>query len=276
MSIICNYAVLRFQPYPETGEFANLGIVMVCNNGQFLEMVETRTRKRITNFFDKLDPAVFTNARQAFAKEIHRVAELANAHPYDTALQLGLFKHLTAPSETMFRFSQPGTIATDNPAATLQELFNRYVCHDFTQREDAETKLKRRINTLLKEQFTDRTYREEKLGDELYHVTFPFVWQSGGITAQAIRPLSFDLDDTKSIIDKGDRWIMQMNRLAKHGGMPRDTVFICKEPTGSNADQQKVYREIAADLSSSHQIRVIPYATPQSKMLGLLASTSLH
>lgn len=276
MSIICNYAVLRFQPYPETGEFANLGIVMVCNNGQFLKMVETRTRKRVTDFFDKLDPAVFLNARQAFAKEIHRVAELANAHPHDTALQLGLFKHLTAPSETMFRFSQPGTIATDNPQATLQDLFNRYVCHEFTQREDAEAKLKRRINHLLKEQFADRTYREERLGDELYHVTFPFVWQSGGITAQAIRPLSFDLDDTKSIIDKGDRWVMQMNRLAKHGGMPRDTVFICKEPTGSNADHRKVYREIAAELKSRKQVRVIPHEIPKSQMLGLLANTSLH
>jgi hypothetical protein len=69
---------------------------------------------------------------------------------------------------------------------------------------------------------------------------------------------------------------MQMNRLAKHGGMPQDTVFICKEPTGSNADQQKVYREIAAELRSSHQIRVIPHETPPNQMLGLLARTQLH
>ncbi|AYF32314.1 DUF3037 domain-containing protein [Vreelandella alkaliphila] len=276
MSIICNYAVLRFQPYPETGEFANLGIVMICNNGQFLEMIETRTRKRVTNFFDKLDPAIFTSARQAFAKEIHRVAELANNHPHDVAFQLGLFKHLTAPSETMFRFSKPGTIATSDPQATLSELFNRYVCHEFAHREDTETKLKRSINNLLRTNFSDRTYREEKLGDELYHVTFPFVWHSGGITAQAIRPLSFDLDDTKSIIDKGDRWIMQMNRLAKHGGIPSDTVFICKEPKGNNADHQKIYREITSELRSANQIRVIPYETPPNQMSGLLAQANYH
>ncbi|RUR51501.1 DUF3037 domain-containing protein [Vreelandella populi] len=276
MSIICNYAVLRFQPYPETGEFANLGIVMVCNNGQFLEMIETRTRKRVTNFFDKLDPSIFTSARQAFAKEINRVAELANAHSHDTRFQLGLFQHLTSPSETMFRFSRPGTVATEDPQATLQELFNRYVYHDFTHREDTETKLKRRINNLLKEQFKDRTYREEKLGDDLYHVTFPFVWNSGGKTAQAIRPLSFDLDDTKSILDKGDRWIMQMGRLKKHGGMPRDTVFICKEPSSSNNDHLKAYREITAELRGANQVRVIPHQTPHKEMLGLLAQTNYH
>lgn len=273
MSTICNYAVLRFQPYPETGEFANLGIVMLCNNGQFLEVVETRTRKRITDFFDKLDPRIFTRARQEFTKELRRMRDLANAHPHDTALQLGLFKHLTAPSETMFRFSQPGTIATDDPQATLNELFNRYVHHDFVQREDAEAKLKRRIHALLKDQFADRVYREARLGDEHYHVTFPFVWQPSKVAKQAIRPLSFDLDDTKSILDKGDRWIMQMNRLAKHGGMPQDAVFICKPPAGKDPQRAKSYREIITELAGAHRVRVIPHETPRHQMRELLAAS---
>ena len=273
MSTICNYAVLRFQPYPETGEFANLGIVMVCNNGQFLEMVETRTRKRVTDFFDKLDPAIFTRARKEFTKEIRRVRELANAHPHDSVLQLGLFKHLTAPNETMFRFSQPGTVATDNPEEELVKLFNRYVHHEFAQREDQETKLKRRINTLLREQFADRAYREERLGDEQYHVKFPFVWQQGKVARQAIKPLSFDLDDPKSILDKGDRWIMQVNRLAKHGGMPQDTVFICKAPAGQDPHRQKSYREITEELGSTGRVRVIPHEIPRTQMRSLLAET---
>ncbi|WP_280564741.1 DUF3037 domain-containing protein [Chromohalobacter sp. 48-RD10] len=277
MSTFCNYAVLRFQPYPETGEFANLGIVMLCSNGQFLQRVETRTRKRVTDFFDKLDPSIFRRARHEFADEVKRVAELANANAGDFALQMGLFKHLIAPSETMFRFGPPGTIASSDPAKTLDELFNRYVHHDFDQREEVETTIKRRLNILLKEQFVDRIYREERLGDELYHVTFPFVWRHHEhAPRQAIRPLSFDLDDPKSILDKGDRWIMQMNRLTKHGGMPEDTVFVCQAPQSQEAKRIQSYREITAELANTQHIRVIPQETPVSQMREMLAETVRH
>ena len=69
MSTICNYAVLRFQPYPETGEFANLGVVMLCSDGTFLYRLETRHYKRITQFFSKLDKKVLLDARRSMADE---------------------------------------------------------------------------------------------------------------------------------------------------------------------------------------------------------------
>ena len=183
------------------GELESFGLEVIKHRFEF------------TDFFDKLDPGVFRRARHEFADEIKRVAELANANAGDFVLQMGLFKHLIAPSETMFRFGPPGTIASSDPVRTLDELFNRYVHHDFDQREEAETTIKRRLNTLLKEQFADRVYREERLGDELYHVTFPFVWRHNEHTPlQAIRPLSFDLDDPKSILDKGHRKYIRWKR----------------------------------------------------------------
>ncbi|MGM8851187.1 DUF3037 domain-containing protein [Salinicola halophyticus] len=277
MSTFCNYAVLRFQPHPETGEFANLGIVMLCSNGQFLHQIETQRRKRVTDFFDKLEPSVFRQARQEFIDEVRRVAELANAHTGDFALKIGLFKHLIAPSETMFRFGPPGTIASANPEETLNELFNRYVHHEFGQREEAETRIKRRLGTLLKTHFADRAYREERLGDELYHVNFPFVWRRGEhAPRQAIRPLSFDLDDPKSILDKGDRWIMQMNRLKKHGGLPEDTVFVCQAPSGQETRKTRSYQEIIAELANTQHIRVIPETTPAPQMREMLAEAVRH
>lgn len=273
MSTICNYAVLRFQPYPETGEFANLGIVMLCNNGQFLDKVETRTRKRVINFFSKLTPSVFTQARHQFVQELKRVRELANANPKDAALQLALFKHLTAPSETMFRFSQPGTIVADDPRKTLEELFDRYVNHEFAQKPDAESLLRQHINKLLKDsRLADREYQERRLGNQKYHVAFPFVWEQRKQVKQAIRPLSFDLEDPKSILDKGDRWVMQMRRLAKYGCQPEDTVFICEEPVGPNNLFRQSYREVLGELNSTPKVRVIPHSTQPSDLVEMLAA----
>jgi hypothetical protein len=35
----CNYAILRFLPYPETGEFVNVGILVTCQQSCLLHFV---------------------------------------------------------------------------------------------------------------------------------------------------------------------------------------------------------------------------------------------
>ena len=215
-TIICNYAVLRFQPYPETGEFANLGIVMLCNDGQFLQRAETRARQRITHFFDKLPTEVFIRARREFLQELRRVTKLANEHAHEPAMQRRIFQHLVAPRETMFRFSQPGTIASEDPQQAIRDLFMRYVHHDFSQRPNLEARLTNRVGKWLRD-FTDRHYGESTLGNELFQVRFPLVWEQAGIARQAVKPISFDLEESSKIIEKGDKWLMRMKRLDANG-----------------------------------------------------------
>ena len=39
----CNFAVLRFRPYRETGEFVNIGVVLACPAARFFDFhVETQ------------------------------------------------------------------------------------------------------------------------------------------------------------------------------------------------------------------------------------------
>ncbi len=48
---ICNYAVIRFLPYPETEEFVNVGVILACPETRTIDyMLETRRRDRITGF----------------------------------------------------------------------------------------------------------------------------------------------------------------------------------------------------------------------------------
>ena len=58
--VACNYAVLRFLPYPETQEFVNIGVVLMCPELRWFDYrTETRRRDRVTGFFPELNPAVF-------------------------------------------------------------------------------------------------------------------------------------------------------------------------------------------------------------------------
>ncbi|RUR26704.1 DUF3037 domain-containing protein [Vreelandella andesensis] len=269
-AIICNYAVLRFQPYLDTGEFANLGIIMLCNNGQFLQRVETVSRKRITHFFDKLPTKVFTQARQHFVTELKRTADLANHHKGQLDVQLRIFNDLVEPREAMFRFSKPGTLAAKDPQIALDELFNRYVHHDFKHIATPEEQLTKHVNHWLRA--LNRSYTEQTLGNDIVRVKLPFVWQEGAHIRQAIKPLSFDLEDAGRIIEKGDKWLAHLRRLKLSNNAPDDMVFISQSPKAKTGPRQRAYKEICQEIENDFAARILPEHLGQHRILKEVAT----
>ena len=72
--VVCNYAIARFRPYRETGEFVNVGVVLVCPQaGYFDYLFETHDCQRITDFFPELDANVFKAGINGLLKELARV-----------------------------------------------------------------------------------------------------------------------------------------------------------------------------------------------------------
>ena len=54
--VVCNYAVARFRPYREPGEFVNVGVVFVCpETGYFDYLFETSDCRRVMSFFPELE-----------------------------------------------------------------------------------------------------------------------------------------------------------------------------------------------------------------------------
>ncbi len=67
---VCNYAMLRFTPYPRTGEVVNVGIVVSCINPCFLHfLAEAAIPTRLKTLFPEYEPDVFTAAVVAMEKE---------------------------------------------------------------------------------------------------------------------------------------------------------------------------------------------------------------
>lgn len=58
--IPCQYAIVRFTPFVETGEFANVGIVLFApRQKSLLFKLVTKRYARITGFFHELDAGVY-------------------------------------------------------------------------------------------------------------------------------------------------------------------------------------------------------------------------
>ncbi len=133
--VVCNYAIARFRPYRETGEFVNVGVVLVCpETGYFDYRFATGDCRRVTRFFPELEVDVFQAGLSGLLAELARVtAREQEEHLRQPALREGTpasltrFRELVRPREALFHFSEARTVMATDPRAKLQELFDRYI-----------------------------------------------------------------------------------------------------------------------------------------------------
>ncbi|MBC3456317.1 MULTISPECIES: DUF3037 domain-containing protein [Pseudomonas] len=266
MKYICNYSILRFLPYPETGEFVNIGVVLIANNGDFRFKIEKK-RQRVTNFFPSLEAKIFLRARREIEAELTRLSGFFTTERSDLSAILGTFKHLIHPRETMMRFSDPGTMAIENANDAINVLFDHYVNHSFANKEYQETVLERQLGKLLSSSNLKQRYSDMKLGSTDYTVKFPFVMVNGIEPVQALKPLHLGHDEPAKIIDHGDAWISKIRRLKGTGDLARDTLFIAGPPEDGRPKLLKAFKEICSELQNFPGVRVTSTAETQKHIL---------
>lgn len=259
---VCNYAVLRFLPYPETQEFVNIGVVVACPALSFFDFrMETKRRDRVTGFFPELADGLFTEGRVEFRKELGRLQRFAQEQWKPGQLQMphgqkefgAFFAEIVRPRESLFRFGPPGTVMTADPAAEIERLFRHFVDRQFAQHEDyQEVVMARRLADAFKARAVGG-YQQEKLGDDLYHVTLPFVRHVGmaKTDVRAIKPLDLAKREPTRIIEHGDRWLARMRRLHEMHYNPTAFLFPVHMPTG-----RKMVAAAEQVLAALHDLRV--------------------
>ncbi len=121
---VCNYALLRFMPYPQTGEVVNVGVVVNCLQPCFLKFkVEEHLPERIRALFPDYPPIVFEAAAKAIDAEVKRIsARISDPKGCQFA-----FNELVRPRENTLRFGEVRTAVTADPQNFDEELFRRYV-----------------------------------------------------------------------------------------------------------------------------------------------------
>ncbi|WP_460055471.1 DUF3037 domain-containing protein [Pseudomonas sp. S2_D06] len=266
MNIICNYSILRFLPYPETGEFVNIGVVLLANNGEFRYKIATK-RQRVTRFFETLEHKVYLRARNEVEDEFNRLVGFFASQKSEIGLLASTFKHLIHPRETMMRFSQPGSMTTDNIGQALDELFDHYVNHSFANKEYQEKVLERQLGTLLASSNLKQRYKEQRLGTKDYDVRFPFVMLADQVAEQAIKPLYFGQAEPSKILEHGDAWLSKVMRLNKAHRLAKDTLFIAEPPAPGKPKLLKAYEEVTHALAEFEGVRVISAQIPNAQKL---------
>jgi len=258
--IIYNFAVIRFLPYRESGEFVNIGVAMMCpqiNHFDFL--VERRKRKRITNFFPELDyKGIFAGGVKHLEYELNRNKAIveadcdANQGIFNFKVQhrIDAFQNLVAPTEDLFQFSEIGTGITHDPKPKLRELFDYYVERQFIhQKERHEDVMKKRLVATFDNLHLRRFYElDKRIGTDDYHVTLPLVHLHDGKAQKAIKPLDLNLDETTSIYEKGLKWEQRIEMLRQFHCLPEKILFAVEEPTTRGLKQNDAFKFVLDKL----------------------------
>lgn len=250
MDLVCNYAIARFLPYRETGEFVNIGVVLCCPAARFFGFrLETLRARRVWNFFPELDAQVYREGLKSLKREMKRFSEgwdssvfpelltvppIAKTH---TEAQMRVFfRELVRTRETLFSFGPTATALITDPQVKLDEVFEHSIHRVFAmRREYQEVEMRQRLSDFLKRNHLNTFYKaNRRVGNEDYHVVFPFVnYGADGAEQQprkAIKPLNLAKATASEITQYGDEWISRVRRLRDIGHLPTQLLFPVQEP----------------------------------------------
>lgn len=257
MKHACRYAIVRFMPYPETSEFANVGIVLMSPTAKFFGFqMLGRSARRITDFFDQLEPKTFRVARQLFEIELTRIQQLVehsfaghglNSNEYRYVDSV--FNDLLRPQEAMMYLADARGIIVENPAEKLGELFDHYVARDFVEKPNHERDLERRVQQILKLGALTSHYKKMEIGNDDYHTRFPFVQIDQDLKPiRVIKAINLAHADATKLFDHGWDWVGKVKMLKKADILPREVLFAAQRPIENFGPRASAYAEVKHEL----------------------------
>lgn len=251
----CQYAIIRFAPFVETDEFANIGIVLLAPRaGFFGHRLESHRYARIIHFFKGLDRHSYKTAVATVSAELRRFASLLTARGFGPGAERAsgafaqeVFQEIVRPREGIVRYSDPRVIMADDPATTVDQLFSHYVERDFVTPAYCEATMERALRALLHDaQMADR-FKIGRIGDDGFHVTFPLVEHCGETPVRAIKALNLAQDKPSKIRDHALCWRSRINMLRERRTLPERVLFAVSEP-GPERAQKDAYDEALEDF----------------------------
>ncbi len=124
MSDACIYCIVRFVPFAETEEFANVGIVLSAPASSRMEYrLASEHLERVNHFFGCAP--VFAKALEMAKNELDAVRAMMAKAQEDQIVNH--FHLLTEPKESLIRFSTMRSILVDDFDVTLAQLFAHYI-----------------------------------------------------------------------------------------------------------------------------------------------------
>lgn len=227
--LVCVVVPIAFRPYPETEEFACVGVLLHSPDdnrfGYRLTKVSERAFNRVNGFFREIDVAVFKHALRCARHDIEGMISMATEE-LDPRVRENAFANLIRPRESSIRYGRPHAVMTDDFEAETERQYERIVQRTFIDREGYyEQKMRKRVIAYLMERKIaferQKRYTFEK---GCYSFTLPVVIGTGG-NAKAIKPLNFVMKNGTETMEHWFKWQRRFEYL-KGEGLDKDRILV--------------------------------------------------
>ncbi len=254
MTHAARYAIIRFLPYAETEEFANVGVVMFAPTARYFDFRLSNKWRRLGAFFDTLDRRVFAEGVRAFQDELirtrDRVGKLSGGGGLGQYSANSIFEDLIRPREGLFRFSAVRAVMTDELEARLATLFDHYVLHDFATSEYQEVLIDRAVRGVLRREGLGERFRRAKLGTGTLQFAVPFAeLDDVGRAHRIIKPMHLAHEDPLRILDHGNQWLGRLRHLERVHALPEAMLLAVTQPP-MHTDRHDAFDEVRRDLEN--------------------------
>lgn len=265
-NIPCLYAIIRFCPFVETGEFANVGIILMSPDHRYFGYkLMGKRHARVTQFFEDLDAQVFKATMHTLQEELKRISDTLKPHGFDRRLKLNdaesarrIFLEVIRPRETVIKFSEARGVLTGSPVEKLKDLYGYYVGRNFVTPEYREKALENGMRKWLYQAAIGNRFERLEVGNDEYHATFPFVETNGDLPVTAIKPLDLAQDQPNKIIDHGGTWVHRIRALKKRNLLPEKVLFAVDGPD-EDGPRFRAYEDIINEMEDVG-VKVIPFS----------------
>lgn len=246
MKNVFKYSIIRFRPFAETEEFANIGVVAIDGtSGQIDFQLAPKRFTRVRQFFEDKAYAAYAHAIDLLNIELPRASEYLPAfHGTDAGK---IFSEIVRPRESSIVFSASRVVQSELPLeALVRSLFGRFVKRELTT-DNAEHLLTKDIRQAL-HRIGVRHFRTVKIEDDVIPVTFPLAYR--GVELRAIKPLSFSQRSPMGVVDYGAHWRKRLSYILERGRVERGNILIAVDGPEYDADDsmQEAYRLAMGEL----------------------------
>lgn len=259
MSAIYQYSIIRFLPFTDLGEFANIGIIALDNQNKILKFKLARARfRRLREFFGEDAYRAYGAAIEHLRLELSSITTAdrfwANWEPEKA------FHHLTRSHESSIVFSDVRTmLSKDHISDVVDTLFTRLIerqrqeAHDLDLIKDIRHELV--VNGI-------RGFRAIRVADDVVPVTFPLAHRNG--TLNAIQPMVFTQKTPLAVFDHGAMWKRRLAYLLNQRKIENKSVLLVIDPPASDASSslQSAYAE------AMKEIKLLPFEAVTAEVGG--------
>lgn len=242
------YAVVRFMPFIETREFANIGVVMISpKTGDFLFKLAPKRFGRVTKFFDDIEGKLYQNAIDLFTAELERVEEYCVTNGLRGKELVEYFTELTRHRESVLHFGAVGRMMGETGRIELENLYQRFVARDFVNEEYREQQMVKVLRQTFATELTVK-YTQKKLKAGVLDIPMPLVYK-GLDGYKVIKPLAFEHNTPLKAYEHGVHWAKRVEILInKRVISPERALFTVEKPDGEKTDMVQIFDDIVGEI----------------------------